>query len=105
MNDIECPYCKEGQEINHDDGVGYEEDKTYQQQCGDCNKIFTYTVIISYYYDCKKAPCLNGELHVWQDIEGCPQGYYSNRKRCSCCTKIKLKNSSLRYNIDQDKWI
>jgi len=25
-NDVECPYCGAEQEINHDDGQGYDED-------------------------------------------------------------------------------
>ena len=38
--DVYCPYCGAEQEINHDDGYGYEEDRRYQQQCGECEKTF-----------------------------------------------------------------
>ena len=30
MKDCECPYCGEDQEINHDDGYGYEENGVYE---------------------------------------------------------------------------
>ncbi len=59
MCDIECPYCGEEQEINHDDGYGYSEDDLHQQQCGDCDKVFSYTTCISFVYEAEKAPCLN----------------------------------------------
>lgn len=62
-DDVECPYCGEGQEINHDDGYGYEEDKRHEQQCSDCDKTFTFTTSISYYYEAEKADCLNGGTH------------------------------------------
>lgn len=61
MQDVECPYCEAWQSINHDDGYGCQEDETYQQQCADCEKMFTYTTRISFSYDAEKAPCLNNE--------------------------------------------
>lgn len=65
MSDVECPYCGKDQEINHDDGYGYEEGRTYEQQCADCEKYFAYTTSISFYYDATKADCLNGAEHRW----------------------------------------
>lgn len=62
-DDVECPYCGEGQEINHDDGFGYEEDLRHEQQCGSCDKSFVFTTSISYYYEAVKADCLNGGDH------------------------------------------
>ena len=89
MYDVKCPYCGYGQEINHDDGVGYEEDTIHQQDCTNCNKTFTYTTSISYYYDAEKAPCLNGEFHDWQPVVGIPESVFKNRFRCSYCEKEK----------------
>jgi len=63
MTDVYCPYCDEGQEINHDDGYGYDEDAIYQQSCGDCDKVFTFKTCISFDYDVDQAPCLNGGEH------------------------------------------
>lgn len=61
--DILCPYCKEKLEIDHDDGYGYDEDKTHHQRCTLCKKVFVYTTMISFDYDVYEAPCLNGEEH------------------------------------------
>lgn len=30
-NDVECPYCGAEQEINHDDGQGYDEGVLHRQ--------------------------------------------------------------------------
>lgn len=66
MNDIECPYCGAEQNIEHDDGQGYAEDEIHQQQCGECEKYFIFTTSIHYYYDAKKADCLNDSEHVFE---------------------------------------
>lgn len=82
--DINCPYCGEGQEIFHDDGYGYEEDKTFEQQCCDCEKTFAYTTSIHYYHEAKQAPCMNGEPHglvkstIYPDI-------FKNARHCVFC--------------------
>ena len=80
--DVECPYCGKWQEINHDDGYGYEEGKTYEQECCDCYKVFVYTTSISFFYDAIQAPCLNGGEHDWIDSK-----YFIDRKMCSNCGK------------------
>ena len=51
MSDIECPYCGTEQEINHDDGYGYDEDREYEQNCVDCRRPFKFTTAISYSYE------------------------------------------------------
>ena len=56
MSDVECPYCKSAQEINHDDGYGYEEDETHEQQCGDCGEYFAFTTSILFLYEASKQP-------------------------------------------------
>lgn len=83
MKDIECPYCGEDQEINHDDGYGYEEGRTYQQVCRDCDKTFTYTTSISFYYDAEKADCLNGGGHDFKPTTTVPK--FFTRMNCSMC--------------------
>jgi len=80
MNDVECPYCGAGQDICHDDGYGYEEDKTHQQECTQCEKTFTYQTSISFYYSAKKADCLNGALHKFDREHN-----YSNRHTVAYC--------------------
>lgn len=66
MSDVECPYCGKGQEINHDDGAGYEEGCLHEQECSDCEKTFTFYTTISFDYEAYKADCLNGGEHKWR---------------------------------------
>jgi len=105
MTDVECPYCGEEVEIDHDDGYGYEEGEIFQQECEHCGKVFTYTTSITYYHDAYKAPCLNGEPHSWKDIYGYPTGYQSNRQRCEYCNEESLKDATLQYDSKTDTWI
>lgn len=55
FNDGECPYCGEEIEINHDDGYGYEEGVSFQQECEHCGKTFVYSTSVLYNYDIEKA--------------------------------------------------
>lgn len=85
MKDVDCPYCGEAQEINHDDGYGYNEDRTYEQQCGDCDKNFTFTTSISFYYDAKQADCLNGSPHKMKPVISSAKDIWPDWKRCEDC--------------------
>lgn len=51
MSDVKCPYCGTEQEINHDDGYGYDEDMTHEQMCIFCKKDFKFMTSISYDYE------------------------------------------------------
>lgn len=108
-NDVECPYCGEGNEINHDDGYGYKEGEVYIQTCLNCDKIFTYTTSISFYYDAQQAPCQNGEDHDYKPMKGYPEEYYAGRQRCSWCDKEILdeevnKAAMKRYWIKMEEY-
>ena len=83
MSDVECPYCEQSQDINHDDGYGYDEGKLHQQQCVECDKTFTYTTSISFYYEAQKADCLNGGEHKWKASNTYPKEY--TRMVCEDC--------------------
>jgi len=86
MKDVECPYCGKEQEINHDDGYGYNESETFEQECSACDKIFTFTTSVSFYYDVKKVPCKNGDgEHRWIDKVGCPKEAFIGRQYCDVC--------------------
>jgi len=85
MNDIDCPYCGKSQQINHDDGYGYEEWEIYEQECGDCGKIFVYTTSISFYYEASKADCKNGGEHDLRPIHGYPGYLFTGIKECFNC--------------------
>jgi hypothetical protein len=106
-HDVECPYCGKGQDINHDDGYGYHEEVTHQQQCGHCDKTFTYTTSISFYYEAEKADCLNDGEHNWVPTMTTPK--YFTKMRCTMCDeertpteeeKIRL-NIPLKYNPNE----
>jgi len=90
MSDIECPYCKEDQEIDHDDGYGYEEDELHQQECPHCFKYFTYTTSIMYYYESHKADCLNGAEHKWREVANRYIFRDAGRYKCDICNEQKL---------------
>lgn len=50
MCDIVCPKCKTSQEVNHDDGYGYEEDVEFEQECVNCGYDIKFTTSISFTY-------------------------------------------------------
>jgi hypothetical protein len=85
--DVECPYCEKWQEINHDDGYGYEEDVYHEQQCYDCGKIFTFTTSIIYHYESRKADCLNGSKHKWKQRYTFPREY--TKMTCEDCEETR----------------
>jgi len=85
--DTECPYCGEDVEINHDDGYGYSEDETHQQECGACGKTFTYTTMIHFGYSTRKADCLNGGEHDYRMTATYPPEFA--RLRCKMCDDEK----------------
>src|SRR3990167_9792249 len=87
MSDIKCPYCNAEQEINHDDGRGYEEDVRHEQQCGECDKYFTFTTSVLYYYDAEKADCLNGAEHDFHPNRTYPKEY--TKMFCSTCEETR----------------
>lgn len=51
MSDVKCPHCGTDQEINHDDGYGYDESERHEQGCFSCNKNFGFTTSIMYCYE------------------------------------------------------
>ena len=83
MSDVECPYCGFDVEINHDDGYGYKEDILHHQECRHCDLMFVYTTQIHFYYDTRKADCLNGGNHKYKQTKTYPPEYA--RLRCEMC--------------------
>ena len=87
MKDVNCPYCDAEQDINHDDGYGYEEDRIHQQECSDCKKVFTYTTAIIFHYEVEKSQCLNGGEHSWTAPTTYP--VRCTRMRCADCGEYR----------------
>lgn len=84
----QCPYCEVELEINHDDGVGYDEDVIHSQECWSCEKTFAYTTSIVLYYDLRPAPCLNGEgEHQYKATIIVPRKY--TKMRCQVCEETR----------------
>jgi DNA-directed RNA polymerase subunit RPC12/RpoP len=82
--DIECPYCGAEQDINHNDGYGYEQNEKHSQMCEKCGKEFVYETTIVFYYDVSKAECLNGAPHNFRLTHTYPQEL--SKMRCSVCS-------------------
>ncbi|SEN68042.1 hypothetical protein [Nitrosomonas marina] len=87
MDEAHCPYCGESQEINHDDGYGYEEDKLHRQGCGSCGKEFVFTTSIHFYYATHVADCLNGSEHKYEPTNTYPVEY--TKMKCRDCGEIR----------------
>lgn len=98
--DVECPYCGEWQDICHDDGYGYDEYTVYNQECEYCDKTFVFRIIIFLDYEAKKAPCLNGGEHNWENIKGYPELFFEQKRRCSVCDEeVILDEKVHRENL------
>lgn len=85
--DVQCPYCDEWQEINHDDGYGVSESELHQQECGDCEKTFTFQTCISFDYSAFQADCLNGGEHKFKLIH---HPTFPEAKYCTECWKLEM---------------
>lgn len=106
MEDIYCPYCDEPQEINHDDGYGYEEGTMHEQECGDCGKTFGFTTSVSFYYEAHKTDCKNGGDHKWKPTMTHPR--YFAKMYCEICweerdpTPEEKKEHDIPESTDQE---
>ena len=80
---VNCPYCQARQNINHDDGHGYDENELHQQECYKCRKTFVFNTCISFDYNVFKADCLNGAEHVFEPTKTFP--HFLKKMRCKTC--------------------
>ena len=97
--DIECPYCGKEQDIDHDDGYGYEEGTLHHQECCSCGKVFGYYTEISFNYEVKKCSCLNGGKHKWKLSDTIPKKY--SKMVCSECDEERdlTEEEKIKYKI------
>lgn len=84
MNDVKCPYCGTEQEINHDDGYGYDEGCDHEQHCIECEEEFIFTTSISYSYT---VECREGDHNMepfgdkWPGMYECSKcDFYEKRE-------------------------
>lgn len=82
MNETNCPYCNDVVKI--DLGEGFEEDRLYETCCNSCEKVFVYSVSISYTVESAVADCLNGGSHDYQPVIHYPR-VYPDWVRCADC--------------------
>ena len=82
-SDIECPYCGKGQDVCHDDGLGYAEDVAHEMRCEHCDKNFTFQTSVMFCYSPSKADCLNGSEHKLEQTRTFPARY--TKMRCTDC--------------------
>lgn len=97
MADTECPYCGADIEINHDDGIGYEEDRAHEQYCGSCDNNFIYYTSIHFSYNTKKADCLNGSDHKYSPTTTIPK--YLTKMRCDDCAHEREPTENERIEL------
>lgn len=81
--DVECPYCEKWLDICHDDGFGYEENVLHEQECPHCEKQFVFSTSISFYFEAKKADCLNGVEHEYKRTHTYPEEF--SQMECTMC--------------------
>jgi len=86
MDDVDCPYCGESQEICHDDGFGYSEDEDHEQACVSCDKAFIFQTSIMYNYS---AYCVGGH-DLEQPFEEMHPDYY----HCKRCEYSEIRRDS-----------
>ena len=80
---MQCPYCGADQDVCHDDGHGYDEGRRHEHTCSKCEKNFVFETTIVFYYDAKKADCLNGAEHELKFRKSWPKKY--SRMGCVHC--------------------
>ncbi len=99
MTDVECPYCGLEQEINHDDGYGYDESLIFEQECFHCQMTFAFTTSISFNYSASKAPCMNGGNHNFKPTMTAPKWW--TKMRCEFCYEMRelSEGERIEHNV------
>lgn len=85
MSEVNCPYCGHEQEINHDDGYGYDEGKMYEQECASCGNEFNFNTRIELSYD---VFCKNGDHNLERIKVRFDRDYFE----CSKCDYIEIRH-------------
>ena len=101
MMDVECPYCGEVQDINHDDGYGFTEDEIFEQECVECEKIFAFTTSILFQHEAHKADCLNGGKHKYKRTHTYPIRY--TKMRCVDCDHERKLTDAEFVKLELDR--
>jgi len=100
-DDIECPYCGKGFDIDTCDGFGCTEDEVYEQECPHCEKNFIFTVSWSPFYTAEKADCLNGAPHTYKPSHTYPVDFV--KMVCSQCDDHRDPTPAEWEQIEKDR--
>lgn len=100
MKDLECPYCGKEQDVNHDDGFGYEENVSHEMECGYCNKSFVFTTTVMYCYTPEKADCLNDGNHKYKPTVTTPKAFTKMQCEMCGCERELTDNERAEFNIE-----
>jgi len=76
MSDVKCPYCGTDQEIDHDDGYGYDESVIHEQNCIGCSHWFKFQTSISYDYE---VFCEEGDHDMEQALDDNPDFFICDK--------------------------
>lgn len=97
MSDLNCPYCDADQDVCHDDGAGYLEDRAHEMECSACQKNFVFQTHISFTYFPEKADCLNGSPHdcgEWKNL-WTHEGKTLQNRRCKDCDFVEQRKNPM----------
>ena len=91
MNQTECPYCEEVNEIDQSDW--FESDEQIEMHCESCGLNFITTPIHKVTFSSAKAPCLNGGEHDYTQWAVVKSDAISTIyiRDCLCCGKMERK--------------
>lgn len=63
--EVTCPYCNETFDVDTSDARHYDEDKSQEDQCPNCEKKLLISSHCSWWREAYAADCLNDGVHPW----------------------------------------
>jgi len=96
---VECPYCDNWNEVNHDDYYFYyNQGVPHEMLCQSCEKHFVFYTEISLSYKAQKADCLNGEEHDWVPMKTIPKEF--TEMQCKHCLQQREPTNDERIRLE-----
>lgn len=96
LDEVECPYCEESFDLNHDDGAYYDESERREAECPNCGKISMVNSSCDWSFEAEKADCLNDGEHNWKKMSGVPSEFFVEMYRCEHCDEEKCFDEKKR---------
>ena len=98
MSDCKCPYCDK---IIDDPDDCYEPDEVYSHECPYCGKNFVFTIDYIRVYSERRADCLNGGEHQYEETKTWPKEF--TRLCCKLCGDEKPISLERKAEIIKNK--